>query len=76
LASPSAPPVLGIINGKALKDSVPSIGGGGFLGTVCVALIIFVSLIPFFAFKHLSRAIGAGKVRSLIPITGVNQVLN
>jgi hypothetical protein len=57
---------MGVIHGKPLRDSVPSIGGGGFLGTVCVALVLFVSLIPFFAFKHLSRAIGPGRVKAIL----------
>lgn len=58
--------VMALIGGKSLRDSVPAIGGGGFLATVCVALVLFVSLIPFFAFKHLSRAIGPRKVRSIL----------
>ena len=58
--------VMGLIHGKPLQDSVPAIGGGGFLGALCVALVLFVSLIPFFAFKHLSRAIGPGRVRAIL----------
>lgn len=68
--------VLGLIAGKTVKDSLPVIGGGGFIGTLCVALIIFVSLIPFFAFQHLSRAIGPDRVKSLLlgtPASGSDQ---
>ena len=50
--------VKGIIKGETLGASLPSIGGGGLAGVVCVALILFVSLIPFFAFRTISRELG------------------
>jgi hypothetical protein len=58
--------IMGFVGGKSLWDSIPAIGGGGLLGAICVALILFVSLIPFFAFKHLSRAVGSHKVSSIL----------
>lgn len=58
--------VVGMIGGSTLRASVPAIGGGGLLGVACVALMLFVSLIPFFAFKHLSRALGVERVKHLL----------
>lgn len=57
--------VMGFLGGESLRASVPLIGGGGFIGLVSVACILLFSLIPFFAFKHLSRVLGAKYVASL-----------
>lgn len=57
--------VIGLLGGKSLRESLPMMGGGGLLGVVCVACILFFSLIPFFAFKHLSRVLGANRVVAL-----------
>jgi len=40
-------------------------GGGGTFGLLSVACILFFSLVPFFAFKNLSRVIGAKLVMAL-----------
>lgn len=58
--------ISGMIGGESWRESVPAIGGGGITGVVCVALVVFASLIPFFAFKHLGRAVGHDKVRALL----------
>ena len=58
--------ITGMIGGNSWRASVPAIGGGGITGVICVAIILFVCMIPFFAFKHLSRAIGSQKVRDLL----------
>ena len=50
--------VVGHFHGEKLAASVPAIGGGGIGGLLCVATICFISLIPFFAFRNLSRAPG------------------
>ena len=52
--------VTGLVMGESVAASVPAIGGGGLAGLICVAVIVFVSLLPFFAFKHLDRALGEG----------------
>jgi hypothetical protein len=53
---------LGAFHGKGLADSVPTYGGGGLLGSVLVGVIITFSLLPFFAFQELSRAMRAGEL--------------
>ncbi|WP_421694644.1 hypothetical protein [Aestuariivirga sp.] len=57
---------VGMWHGHTLEGSLPMIGGGGFSGVVSVALILFFSLLPFFAFKHLTRAVGAARVKALL----------
>lgn len=58
--------VIGLVAGEAFSASVPSIGGGGLIGLVCVALILFVSLIPYFAFRRVSREIGPHRMREML----------
>jgi hypothetical protein len=58
--------VVGLIHDESLAASVPVIGGGGFEGIVCVGLILFVSLLPFFGFRRVSRELGEGRMRELL----------
>jgi hypothetical protein len=56
----------GVFHGKTIADSLPSIGGGGLAGLLSVAVIMFVALVPFFAFRNLSLVLGEDRVRSLL----------
>jgi hypothetical protein len=56
----------GLIHGKTIAASLPSIGGGGLVGLVSAAVIMFVSLIPFFAFRNLSLILGADRLTALL----------
>lgn len=42
------------------------IGGGGLVGVLLVAVILFVSLLPFFAFKNVARVIGVERMRQVL----------
>jgi hypothetical protein len=64
--------ITGLIRGKAAAASVPAIGGGGLAGLATVALILFVTLIPFFAFRNVSRELGRGRLESMIFGTGMD----
>lgn len=57
--------VIGYMKGETLRESLPSLAAGGMLGLLCIACILLFSLLPFFAFKHLSRVLGAGFVYGL-----------
>ncbi len=57
--------VMGLLKGEALQQSIPNIAGGGPLGLICIGCILLFSLLPFFAFKHLSRVLGPGYVYGL-----------
>jgi hypothetical protein len=50
--------LVGLWRGKAIAASVPRLGGGTLGGALCVWGILFVSLIPFFAFSEIGRVIG------------------
>lgn len=58
--------IAGVLAGKSAAASVPAIGGGGIVGLVCVAVMLFVALIPFFAFKHLARELGHGRLNAML----------
>jgi hypothetical protein len=58
--------LVGLFHGSTLAASIPSFGGGGLAGTVIVAAIMFVSLLPFFTFKHVARAIGSDRLRAIL----------
>jgi hypothetical protein len=56
---------MGLLRGETLRDSMPNLAGGGMLGLLCIGCILLFSLLPFFAFKHLSRVLGASYVYGL-----------
>jgi hypothetical protein len=56
----------GAIKGKSLMDSMPKIGGGSLWGVIVVALLLAVSLLPFFAWIEIDRAIGPARLRKLL----------
>jgi len=58
--------LIGILHGKMLSQSIPNIGGGTLQGILMVGIIMFVVLMPFFAFGELDRAIGPEQLRSLL----------
>jgi hypothetical protein len=64
--------VIGLFKGQALAASVPYIGGGGLEGLACVAMIFFIALLPFFAFKHVGGELGEGRLRAMLFGVDVN----
>lgn len=57
---------IGVLRGKTLSQSVSNIGGGRLEGIAGIGLIMFVVLMPFFAFRELDRVIGTQELRSLL----------
>jgi len=58
--------VVGLVAGETFSASIPAIGGGGLTGLACVALILFVALIPYFAFRRVTREIGAEQMKHML----------
>lgn len=58
--------VVGGLRDHAISAEDLAVGGGGVLGVLIVAVILFVSLLPFFAFKNVTRAIGAERMRRIL----------
>jgi hypothetical protein len=48
-----------LLKGETFAESFPQIGGGGAIGLIATLIILFVVLIPFFAFQELGRVIGS-----------------
>ena len=57
---------LGWFHGKSVAESFPQIGGGGVVGTLCVAGLLCIALVPFFAFREIARVMGEFEFRSLM----------
>lgn len=58
--------VIGMLRGKTLAQSVPPLGGGGLEGTALVGVMVFVALIPLFAFTEVRRVLGDAEFHSLL----------
>ena len=57
---------VGLFHGKTLAASMPDFAGGGSEGELLVGIMMFVVLIPFFAFTELRHAIGKEQFDKLI----------
>jgi hypothetical protein len=58
--------IVGMFHGKPAAQSMTEVGGGGVEGIVLVGIIGFVILIPLFAFREISDAIGHDELKSLL----------
>ncbi len=58
--------VIAKFSGHAITAGAVEVGGGGLVGALIVSIILFVSLLPFFAFKNVTRAIGADRMRQIL----------
>lgn len=58
--------IVGMWSGRTIAQSFPGIGGGSLKGILSLGATVFVALIPFFAFREISRVIGPGELRSLL----------
>ncbi len=58
--------LIGIFHGKTFSQSISEIGGGKLQGIFIIGIIMFVVLMPFFAFRELDRAIGPEQLHSLL----------
>jgi hypothetical protein len=50
--------VVGLIRGRTILDSISGIAGGTFNQMVATVLIIFLILVPYFAFRSLGDIVG------------------
>jgi GYF domain 2 len=57
---------IGLFHGKSAAESFPQIGSGGLTGTLCVALLLCIALVPFFSFREIARVVGEAEFRELM----------
>ncbi|HXU17187.1 MAG TPA: hypothetical protein VN708_18780 [Terriglobales bacterium] len=55
----------GFYHGKSFSQSIADLGGGTWKGILTLTALLFVLLIPFFAFGELQRVLGEGKLVQL-----------
>jgi hypothetical protein len=57
--------IVGLFHHRPFAESITEIGGGTLKGIICVTLIMFVVLIPFFAYGEMRRVLGQDRLRQL-----------
>jgi hypothetical protein len=58
--------IVGVASGKTIAASFPELAGGHLSGIVSLGVIVSVSLVPFFAFREVSRELGEGRLLRLL----------
>jgi hypothetical protein len=58
--------VVGSWRGKSIAESIWSIGGGTLEGILSIGIIMFVVLIPYFAFREMAKVVGDRQMRELL----------
>lgn len=58
--------LVGAYEGKTLSECFPALGGESLNVIFSAGAVIFVALIPFFAFKDVARAIGEDEMKALM----------
>jgi len=58
--------IVGVWSGRTIAQSFPDIGGGSLKRILSMGANLFVALIPFFAFREISRVIGSRELWSLL----------
>jgi len=58
--------VVAMFHGKPAAQGLTEVGGGGVEGIVLIGIIAFVVLIPLFAFREISTAIGPQELHTLL----------
>lgn len=56
----------GLIRGRTILESLPSVGGGGLAGLLSASVIMFVALLPLFGLRNLDLAMGSGRLRAML----------
>jgi hypothetical protein len=55
-----------LFHGKTAAESLPQVGNGGVVAMACVAALMAVALVPFFAFREIARVVGEAEFRTLL----------
>lgn len=58
--------IVGLVRHGSASAEPAGLGGGGWLGFLLVATLVFVGLLPFFAYRSLARELGADKLRAML----------
>lgn len=58
--------VVGFFEHKTVAASLPALGGGGLVGLLCLAIIMFWAILPFIAVRYISRDLGPGRLKAML----------
>jgi hypothetical protein len=58
--------IVGVWHGHTVADSMPPLIGWSPKGLLAVGVMSFILLLPFFAFREITRVIGRAKMRALL----------
>jgi hypothetical protein len=58
--------VTGALRNKSVSESISAVAGGTLEGILAAGVIVFVALIPFFAFREMAKLVGSEVVRELL----------
>jgi hypothetical protein len=58
--------LVGLFHHKTVAESMPALGGGGIEGILLSVFMMFVALIPFFAFIEVGRVLGENELASML----------
>jgi hypothetical protein len=62
--------VSGVIHGRALMESLSDIAGGSWSQIGATSLLMWLILLPYFAFRQISEVLGDGKLRRMFFVEG------
>ena len=62
--------VRGLFKDEALAESLSGMGGGSLPAILAGGLVMFVTLVPFFAFREIGRVLGENKLYHLFFVEG------
>ncbi len=65
--------VLALLHGRPVAEGLADFGAGNVRGILSYAAIAFVSLIPFFLFRAIARAVGEDQIWQLVFIDGARE---
>jgi hypothetical protein len=57
--------LVGLWHHETFSKSIPPVGGGTLRGFICVVALMFIALVPFFAFREVGRVIGPQRLWNL-----------
>ncbi|MGZ9052299.1 MAG: hypothetical protein ACXW3N_08885 [Rhodoplanes sp.] len=66
--------VRGLFNHLTVTESLSEIGGGSLPAILAEGLVMFVTLVPFFAFREIGRVLGENKLYHLFFVEGSRAV--
>jgi len=62
--------MVGLLHHRNVSETVATLGGGTLHQLIATSIIVFLILLPFFAFRAISEAVGAGKLIRMFFLRG------